>query len=100
MKSWRGIFFYLFPSKPKPTDTEEGAHLRRVLWWCIFFHVIFFMVSLTIIGFLPMLAEIYYVTWLYSTYLTLREWSVIIYLLSLLTGVIYGALHLFYLNPE
>lgn len=74
------VFNRLYPSKPKETDTEEGDSLRRALGWSTFLHGLFFLMSLTTIGFISMLTHIILGVWCYSSYLTLREWQVIIYL--------------------
>ena len=58
-------------------------------------HIVFFLVSLTLIGFFPMLAEIGYATLIYSCYLTLREWEVVAYIALLAAGIIYGFVHIF-----
>lgn len=47
------------------------------------------------IGFLPMLAEIGYSLWVYSCFLTLREWSVISYCTCLAFGLVFGIMNLF-----
>lgn len=67
-------FFYLYPSTEVKAKTPEALYLRKVLGWLLLLHFVFFVVSLTVIGFLPMLAEIGYAIWCYSCYLTLREW--------------------------
>ena len=42
-----------------------------------------------------MLSEIFYASWSYSCYLTLKEWQIIIYLLLLLLGLVNGFLNVF-----
>lgn len=49
------IFNKLYPSKAKKTDTLEGDHLRTALGWSCFLHMIFFLASLTYIGFVSMI---------------------------------------------
>jgi hypothetical protein len=49
------IFFRLYPNKPKYADTLEGDHLRSILKVCCVFHVLFFLASLTAIGFYSMI---------------------------------------------
>jgi hypothetical protein len=58
-------------------------------------HIVFFLVSLIVIGFFPMIAEIGYITLIYTCYLTLREWEVVIYITVLATGIVYGFINIF-----
>ena len=95
MNVCRKCFFRLYPNKPKPAETAQGLHLRRVLKWLTVCHIISFLVSLTVIGFFSMLSEIGYSAWAYSCFLTLREWQVILYLLLLLIGIINGFFNIF-----
>ena len=95
MNAFRRIFFRLFPNHPKPADTPQGLHLRRVLKYLVTLHILFFFVSLTVIGFLPMISELGLSTWSYSCFLTLREWQVIIYLLLLVVSVVNGIFNVF-----
>jgi hypothetical protein len=66
--------------------------------FCIFLHVVFFLVSLTLIGFVPMLAAVFYANWAYACYLTLRQWELIVYMLTLVLGVFFGTVHIFYFD--
>ena len=88
-------FFKLYPSKPKLAPTPEGQSLRKLFGMAMVLHIVFFVVSLTAMGFLPMLAEIGFSLWAFSCYLTLREWEVVVYLVALLGSIIYGVLNLF-----
>ena len=74
MNAFRTCFFRLYPNKPKPADTAQGLHLRKVLKYLTMCHILTFFVSLVQIGFYSMIAEIGYSAWAYSCFLTLREW--------------------------
>ena len=95
MRIIRKLFYYFYPTNQKYADTKEGDRLRMILGWCVFFHTVFFLVSLTVIGFKSMISEIVYGCWAYATYLTLREWQVVIYIFAMCINVIYGVFHLF-----
>ena len=85
----------MYPNKAKPADTYQGLYLRKVLRWLTVLHVSFFFVCLIIIGFLPMLNELGLACWAYSTFLTLKEWQVILYMLFLFLGIVFGFLNIF-----
>eukprot|EP00347_Sterkiella_histriomuscorum_P008650 403344285 len=89
------IFFRLYPNQPKYADTEEGDRLRNILKICCIFHIVFFMASLTAIGFYSMIQEILYAAWTYSAYLTLKEYQTVIYIVTLFMGIAYGFFNLF-----
>ncbi len=96
MTDWFGkVFFTLYPSKPKQLSTHEGKRLRTHIGVFMLFHMMFFVTSLTAVGFLPMLTELGFVIWTFSCYLTLREWEIILYLVALSCAAIYGLLNLF-----
>jgi len=48
----------------------------------------FFILSLALIGFIPMLQNTVLLIWSYSVYLTLREWAVILYIVLIITCII------------
>ncbi|CDW88769.1 UNKNOWN [Stylonychia lemnae] len=89
------VFFRLYPSQQKETDTLEGDHLRTTVGVLCILHSVFFLVSLTVIGFYSMLMEVAYAVWLYSCYLTLKEWQVVLYIIALFFGFAHGIFNLF-----
>ncbi len=74
----------------------EGDYLRRALSILVFFHCVFFVVSIVYIGFLSMISEIIFSLWAYSCYLTLKEPFIVLYLLGLIMGIIYGVIGMMY----
>ena len=48
-----------------------------------FLHCLFFVVALAITGFTQMMTSLFFATMSYSVYLTLREWSIIMYIILL-----------------
>ena len=95
MSVFQRCFFRLYPSKPKETDTLEGDDLRFVLKVCTILNAIFFLASLTTIGFVAMLQNIAFGFWSYSCFLTLKEWQVIIYIIGLFFGIAHGIFSIF-----
>jgi hypothetical protein len=98
MQLVRRLFYRLYPTKPKATDNEEGDRLRFVLGCCVIVHLVFFLVSLTAIGFKSMLFEIALGLWSYSCHLTLREWQCLLYIVGLLIGILHGLFSIFYFS--
>jgi hypothetical protein len=88
-------FFKFYPSRTKHADTQAGVSLRRVLGVSLFLHICFFITALTAIGFKVMLLEIFFVSWVYSCYLTLHEWAIVVYLITLVFGITHGFLSIF-----
>ena len=91
----RRLFYRLYPTNQKYTDTTEGDTLRFRIGVCLFLHIGFFGVSLSLIGFRSMISELLFAMWAYSTFLTLREWQVIMYVIGLFFALVYGIFHLF-----
>jgi len=89
------VFFRLYPNKPKEADTYEGDDLRFVLKVCCILHGLFFLASIVAIGFISMLQDIFYSCWTYSAFLTLKEWQVILYIVTLFFGSCHGIFNLF-----
>ena len=89
------IFFTLYPDHPKRTSNEEGVHLRSTIKVCCILHIFFFVAALTLMGFLTTMTELGFSLWSFSCFLTLREWSIIIYMIMLLFSAIYGILNIF-----
>ena len=75
---------FFFPGKMKRARTHEGDKLRWYVGATVFGHCIFFFVSLAIIGFIPMIENLLFAAWIYSVYLTLREWLLILYMIALI----------------
>lgn len=42
-----------------------------------------------------MLTELFFVSWVYTCYLTLHEWAIILYMLTLLLGMTHGFINIF-----
>lgn len=98
MEAFNACFFRFYPRKKKRAGTQAGASLRTALGVSLFMHTVFFIVSLLAIGFYVMLTEIFFISWVYSSYLTLSEWQVIVYEIVLLFGIVHGALSIFSFN--
>ena len=60
-----------------------------MLAFCTFAHMCFFVISLAFVGFEAMIFALLLGTWSYSCYLTLREWSVGLYILFSLATAFY-----------
>jgi len=58
--------------------------LRNVIFWCNCSHIFFFVMCLALVGFKEMLENLWLSFWSYSVYLSLREWTIIIYLLLII----------------
>ena len=69
----RSIFYWFYPPVPKTTFTEEGARMRNISFFQVFFHFIFFVGNLMAIGYIGMLMELGLFLWSFSVYLNLRE---------------------------
>ena len=55
-----------------------------------FSHILFFCISLAMVGFQPMMLNGFLATWAYSCYLTLNELSIVLYLIFLVAITISG----------
>ena len=67
----------------KRARTHEGDKLRWYLGATVIGHILFFFISLAIIGFVPMIENLLFSAWVYSLYLTLREWLLLVYIITL-----------------
>ena len=96
-------FFYLWPSDKKPFYTDEGKRLRWAMMAVTILHIINFVVALGLVGFWPMLYNLFLASWAYSCYLTLREkelglyfvWLILFAVLTIMrfsNGVTYGSI--------
>ena len=95
MNTCARIFFRLYPAALKPANTPEGLHLRKVVKWMLICHILFTFASFAFAIIFATMTGIIYSVWVYSVYLTLREWQVILYLLTLIFGIIYGIFNIF-----
>ena len=86
----RSLFFKLYPNKLRDSSTDEGKALRWLLGVLTYLHILFFMISLTAIGFVSMITELMYGSWAYSCYLTLNECQILIYMIALLINTAVG----------
>merc|ERR1712224_784312 len=89
------LFFKMYPAKPKIVRTPQGIDLRKTLRICLIFHIIFFVVSLMAIGYSSMISEVAFAILCYSCYLTLREWTIILYWALLFLSIFLGIMNLF-----
>ena len=76
---FRKLFQKMYPPKPKVLATSQGVWLRKMAAVSMFFDFCFFVLALLLVGFRPMIVDLLLGFWGYSVYLTLREWSVILY---------------------
>ena len=83
----RKMFIYLYPKYNKWTYTKEGEYLRRWILISLILHIVFFAVSLAFIGFEPMMANLWLAIMQYSNYVTLRECTIVLYLLMIIVAV-------------
>ena len=84
------LFFWLYPSNMKQAETEEGFWLRRMLLFAVIVHAGLAVWALAIIGFVPMILNLFQLAIAYSCYLTLREREVITYLFMIVVQCIYN----------
>ncbi len=82
----RSIFYWFYPPVPKTTFTEQGAKMRNVMFFQVFFHFLFFVGNLMAIGVAEMLMQLAWFLWAFSVYLNLREAQIIIYVVSMIAG--------------
>ena len=75
------VFHKMYPAKKKDVHTSQGAWLRTMAGVAMFFDFCFFVFALAIVGFRAMIIDLLLGVWGYSVYLTLREWTVILYII-------------------
>ena len=85
----RKAFYFFFPAIPKKVFNREGENMRSIMFIQTTIHLILFILNLVFVGFYPMLMELGYMTLAFTTYLTLREWLLGIYVISLISGGVY-----------
>ena len=86
------MFMKLWPSKPKELYTSQGRWLRKMALLFMVLDLIFFVISLAVVGFGPMFYDIMLAVLGYSVYLTLREWVVMLYMF----GKVGAAFHIMF----
>ena len=69
----------MFPAVPKQVFTRQGAWLRSMAKVFMVLDFAFFVFTLALVGFQPMILNLVLGVLGYSLYLTLREWIVILY---------------------
>ena len=69
--------------------------MRTTMMWQVLLHGIFFILSMSMIGFEAMITEILWGCWAYSVYLSLREMMIVIYWITLAMGLMYKFMQLF-----
>ena len=82
----RSIFYWFFPPVPKKTFTPEGERMRNVMRFQVFFHILFFVGNLGAVGVQGMLFELAWFLWSFSVYLNLREYMIVIYIITMVAG--------------
>lgn len=85
----------MYPNKLRDAHTDEAKNMRWQLGFQVYLHMLFFLVSLTAIGFASMLLELVFGAWGYSCYLTLNSCQILVYLLAMLCSTAYGAFNIF-----
>ncbi len=85
----RKAFYWFFPAIPKKVWNEEGKNMQRIMLIQTLMHFGFFFISLMFIGFFQMLIDLAYMTFAFTVYLNLREYMIVLYILSMISGAIY-----------
>ena len=85
----RKAFYWFFPAIPKKTFNVEGKNLQDIMMIQTFLHFALFVLNLIFVGFYPMLMELGFMILSFTVYLNLREYTIVIYILSLIAGGIY-----------
>ena len=89
---FKKIFNKMWPSKPKQLYTNQGRWLRKMALLFMVLDFMFFVFSLAVVGFEPMLYDLLLGVLGYSVYLTVREWVTMLYL----AGKLFSAFALFF----
>ena len=63
--------------------------MQNIMMVMTFLHFCLFVLNLVFVGFYPMLMELGLMTLCFTVYLNLREYMIVIYILSLIAGGIY-----------
>lgn len=78
-----------------PAYNPKAVHMRNITFYAICFHLTFAFISLGLIGFLPMLEDFILAAIAFSCYLTLYDWVISTYIISLGFSIIFGFLQFF-----
>ena len=90
MRIFKKIFSKLYPAKMKYCWTTQGDWLRKMLGAAVICHCLFFIISLAIVGFWTMFINFILACWAYSVYLTMAEWSNLLYIIFLMAATLWG----------
>ena len=85
----RKAFYWFFPAIPKKTFNVEGNNMQNIMMIQTFLHFALFVLNLVFVGFYPMLIHLGFTIFSFTVYLNLREYTIVIYILSLAAGGIY-----------
>ena len=85
----RKAFYWLFPAIPKKTWNDQGKNMQNIMLLQSVLHFGFFITNLVFVGFYPMLMDLGYMTFAFTNYLNIREYMIIIYILTLGSGAWY-----------
>ena len=75
------LFLWMFPVVKRRAYTRTGRRLRSFFGWVCVGHAFFFVFSLAIIGFFPMIENLILGFYTYSMYLTIRQCASWLYIL-------------------
>lgn len=88
------LFKKMYPAGMKKARNDQSLFLRKSLKCATCAHIFFFIFSLAIVGFKPMIVNLALACWAYSCYLTFYKPSCILYIIFLFcatsSGVFYG----------
>eukprot|EP00347_Sterkiella_histriomuscorum_P000946 403373921 len=88
-------FFYLYPSKVLKANNQEAIQMRRLMLFCLVIHILFFILSLALLGFLSMIEDLFLGLICFSGYLTLFDWTIAFYLVALALTTLLNFINLF-----
>ena len=83
-------FNTLHPSKPLQANNQLALKMRSRMAYATALHLIFFILSLSFVGFLPMIEDLLLACIAYSGYLTIKDWVIAGYLVFIVLFIIYG----------
>ena len=86
-RAFRKLFIYLYPAQNKNTYTKEGDSLRCQILAALVLHTIFAIISLAFIGFEPMIVNMWLMILCYSCYITIRDCTIVLYLICLCLAI-------------
>ena len=91
MRFGKKLFMTMFPEKKKEATTPQGKWLRNMFACTTFLHIVFAILSLALVGAEAMYSAQVLSILSYSCYLTLREWTIILYLVITFVSAFYLA---------